>query len=131
MTVPAINDDLTRQLMVRSLGKTGLALPFSKELLLLETHVAGTGHYKASSLKEPLKPGDHLVLKREPQNPHDMLAISIETKDGIKLGYVPRDENSVIARLMDAGKQISAQVVTCDYIDAWTEIDISVSMIEL
>lgn len=131
MTVPAIKDDLTRQLMTRSLGKTGLALPFSKELLLLETHVAGTGHYRASSLKEPLKQGDYLVLKREPKNPHDELAISIETQDGVRLGYVPRDENSVIARLMDAGKQISAEVVTCDYIDAWTEIDISVSMIEL
>ena len=131
MTVPAIKDDLTRQLMMRSLGKTDLALPFSKELLLLETHVAGTGHYRASSLVEPLKPGEHLVLKREPKNPHDELAISIESHDGVKLGYVPRVENSVIARLMDAGKTISAEVVTCDYIDIWSEIDITVSMIEL
>ena len=130
MTALAIKDDLTRQLMMRTLGKTDLALPFSTELLLLETRVAGTGHYRASSLAEPLKPGEHLVLKREPENSHDKLAISIVSQDGVKLGYVPREDNSAIARLMDAGKTISAKVVTCDYIDIWTEIDITVSMIE-
>jgi hypothetical protein len=32
--------------------------------------------------------------------------------DGLKLGYIPRHRNTVLARLMDAGKQLLATVAS-------------------
>ena len=46
-----------------------------------------------------------LVLRREPGNEHDKMAICVETPDGKKLGYVPEGENKILARLMECYKQ--------------------------
>ncbi len=71
MTVPAIKDGITHQLMLRTLGKNGVVLPFSKQVFLMGTNVAGTGYHEAAVEAKSLKSGDQLVLKREPDNPHD------------------------------------------------------------
>lgn len=131
MTVPAIKEGLTHQLMLRTLGETGVVLPFSKQVFLMGTNVAGTAYHEAAVEAKSLKAGDQLVLKREPDNPHDDLAIAVLGQNGAKLGYIPRNQNGVLARLMDAGKQICAEITACDAEDPWTEIDIKVSMIEI
>ena len=130
MTVPAINEGITRQLMLQTLGKTGVTLPFSKQVFLMGTSVAGTGYHEAATEAESLKAGDRLILKREPDNPYDDLAIAVLGENGAKLGYIPRNQNSVLARLMDAGKRISAEITACDAQTPWAEIDIKVSMVE-
>jgi hypothetical protein len=56
--------------------------------------------------------GAPLGLRREPANPHDELAIEILAESGLKLGYIPRHRNPVLARLMDAGKQLLATVAS-------------------
>lgn len=80
-------------------------------ILLLECDVAGVAYYDAQAALPDLKPGARLVLRREPGNRHDTLAIEVLTAAGLKLGYVPRLHNPVIARLMDAGKRLEAKVV--------------------
>ena len=130
MTVPAIKDGITHQLMLRTLGKNEVVLPFSKQVFLMGTNVAGTGYHEAAVEAKSLKAGDQLVLKREPDNPHDKLAIAVLGQNGAKLGYIPGSQNGVLARLMDSGKQISAEITACEVVDPWTEIDINVSMIE-
>ena len=50
------------------------------------------------------KEGDRITLLREPQNEHDELAILVKDEKKHKLGYIPRSDNHVMARLMDAGK---------------------------
>jgi hypothetical protein len=97
----------------------------------METHVAGTIYYEAAAEAKSLKAGQQLVLRREPDNHHDELAIEVLRQTGARLGYIPRNQNGVLARLMDAGKQICAEIATCDAEDPWTKIDIEVSMVEI
>lgn len=131
MTVPAIKHGITHQLMLRSLGKTAVVFPFSRQVFLVGTHVAGTGYHQAAVEEKSLKEGDQLVLKRESGNPHDDLAIAVLRQTGAKLGYIPRIQNDVLARLMDAGKQLCVEITACDAATPWTEIDIKVSMVEI
>ncbi len=55
-----------------------------------------------------LFPFEQLVLRREPGNPYDRRAIKVLTLQGVKLAYVPRQDNKVIAALMDAGTPVAA-----------------------
>jgi hypothetical protein len=87
------------------------AAALATRVLLLECDVAGMPYYDADAALAALRPGAPLLLRREPGNRHDALAIEVSTAVGLKLGYVPRLHNPVIARLMDAGKRIVAEVV--------------------
>ncbi|MHB1442941.1 MAG: HIRAN domain-containing protein [Candidatus Humimicrobiaceae bacterium] len=53
-----------------------------------------------------MKEGNHLIFRREPQNPYNNQAIMIMHLENNKLGYIPRKDNKIIANLMDAGKTI-------------------------
>jgi len=71
-----------------------------------------------------------LVLRREPGNENDKMAICVETLDGKKLGYVPKGENKILARLMDAGKMLSARVVYKQVENHWLHIRMAIAMKE-
>lgn len=81
-----------------------LPTPFERDIYLFDTYVAGTTHIEGiEALATSLRDGDRLVFYREPDNPHDPQAIRIETLEKKKIGYVPRRDNVVFSRLMDAG----------------------------
>ncbi len=106
-----------------------LPVPFHQDILLQECHVAGTMHIDDILIKaKDVAVGTALVLKREPKNEHDELAILVETADGEKLGYVPRKHNPILARLMDAGKLLTAKVVHKELEDHWLNIRIAIDM---
>ena len=86
-----------------------LIKPLKKELLLMKTFIAGTS-YIDESVIENLHPGDRLLLKREPQNKFDDMAIVVLDNQNRKIGYIPEKDNEVFARLMDGGKIIFAKV---------------------
>src|SRR3954469_9287365 len=46
--------------------------------------------------------GEMLELVREPQNEHDENAIALHW-NGHMIGYIPREENRILSRLMDIG----------------------------
>ncbi len=100
----------------------GLVAPFAREIFLIETHVAGTTHVPIREVEPALTAGHLLVLRREPDNQHDPLAILILTEDGRKVGYVPRDRNEVLARLMDAGKLIFARLDSKQWKGGWLRV---------
>ena len=100
----------------------GLAAPFAREIFLIETHVAGTSHVPIRQIEPTLIPGASLVLRREPGNPHDELAILILTDGGEKLGFIPRDRNEVLARLMDAGKFLYARLESKERQGDWLHV---------
>ena len=80
-----------------------------RETLLARMHVAGTTYYDAEAAADRLGAGQILALRREPENRYDALAIEVFGPQGHKLGYVPRERNEMSARLMDAGKRLSAR----------------------
>lgn len=105
-----------------------LAAPFAKEIFLIETHVAGTSFVPIREIEPTLAEGDTLVLRREPGNEHDPLAILILSGQGRKVGYVPRDRNEILARLMDAGKLIFARLEGKQWKGDWLRIKARVFM---
>lgn len=119
----------TLKAIKEAFGEDGLPKPFVKEVFLMSCHVAGTGYQDgAKEAGEELKDGDIMVLLREPDNPHDALAIQVLDEKSRKLGYVPRKKNEVVARLMDAGKLVFGKVENHEVQDEWLRIKIRVFM---
>jgi len=126
--IVAINPRIIN-LLTSSFGKDGLPLPYVKEIFLMECHIAGTSYREnIKEIEKELQEKDLLVFKRETDNQHDKLAIVIFDTKGQKLGYVPRDRNEVIARLMDAGKLIFGKLERKQWKDDWLKADIRVYM---
>lgn len=101
--------------------------PFVQEVFLLETHVAGTTHIEGiDELEQYLEIGEKLEFFREPKNSTDSQAIVIKTGRGIKIGYVPRIDNEVVSRLMDAGKLIFGRIEAKEYRGSWLKINIKI-----
>ncbi len=100
----------------------GLSAPFAREIFLVETHVAGTSHAPIRQIEPTLTHGVSLVMRREPGNPHDELAITIHTEGGEKIGFIPRDRNEVLARLMDAGKFLYARLESKEWQGDWLHV---------
>ena len=88
-----------------------LPKPFERDIYLFDSFVAGTTHVKnIEDLYSKLNKDDKLVFYREPKNEYDPQAIRIETIGKEKIGYVPRQDNIIFSRLMDAGKNLFAKV---------------------
>ncbi len=105
--------------------------PFRSDLFLLRTEIAGTTHVVGIEELEPfLHPGDRLELIRVPDNPSDPNAIKIFTRDRVKLGYVARKDNPVLARLMDAGKLLYAVVAEKAWQNDWLRVTVEIFMTE-
>lgn len=126
----ALNNELM-SLLNRTGTATGLPPPFARDIILLECHVAGTAYRDLSAIEPILRAGEELILRREPNNEHDHLAIQILTADGAHLGYVPRAKNEALARLMDAGKFLFARTTEKSREKRWLKIDVQIIMREL
>lgn len=111
----------------------GLAIPrpFERDIFLFDTHVAGTSFIEGIEELEPhLKLGDKLDFFREPNNPHDDKAIVIKNADGVKIGYVPKADNIIFSRLMDAGKLLFGRISSKEMKGKWLRIEIKVYLHE-
>ena len=73
---------------------------------------------------------EKLDFFREPDNPYDSKAIVIKTVGGVKIGYVPKADNAIFSRLMDAGKLLFARIVSKEMSGKWLEIAIKVYLHE-
>jgi HIRAN domain len=65
--------------------------------------VAGTS-YRLEGLQDPgFAPGSPVLLRREPENPHDPNAIGVWNAEGsAQAGYVPRDRAAGLAAALSA-----------------------------
>lgn len=108
-------------------GQNGLSQPFGRTIFLFETHIAGTNYVENIAEIEPtLKVDDELRFVREPKNERDELAILVRDGQDRKLGYVPRRDNPVFARLMDAGKRLFGKIRKVERVNNWLKIEIGV-----
>ena len=105
--------------------------PFSREIFLLDIVVAGTTHCpKIDEVFPHLEKGLVLRMQRQPQNEHDKNAIAIYYKD-MRVGWVPRELNLIISRLMDAGKAFFCRVESVELVNEyWVKIEAKIYMVE-
>jgi hypothetical protein len=83
-----------------------------RKIYLQTVPIAGFYYYDGmdDDVYESLSIGDELELRREPQNPYDENAIEVYTREGLKLGYVPRINNPIPATLADLDFSIGAEI---------------------
>ena len=81
--------------------------------LCIRTPVAGLQYHDGRHQLSRLQPGDSLRLQREPDNPHDPLAVRVYW-DVYSMGYLPRTVNASIARAIDNGATPVASVEDID-----------------
>lgn len=106
-----------------------LLKPLIREIHLFDSFVAGTTHLKEPSILKNIKVGDQLSLLRE-DNKFDSNAILILTADNKKLGYIPEKDNIIFARLMDAGKMLSAKIKGIETKGSFTKISIGIYLVD-
>ena len=112
-------------------GEVSIPRPFERDIFLFDTYVAGTSHVEGIEELEPhLQIGERLAFFREPENPYDAQAIVIKTIDGVKIGYVPRQDNVIFARLMDAGKLLFGKITEKEKKGKWVRISIDIFLHE-
>jgi hypothetical protein len=106
-------------------------IPFTKEIFLQNIVVAGTGYCDAIEDVFPQLQTDAVLrLQRDPDNKYDELAVAIYFGD-TRIGWVPRKQNEVLARLMDAGKNCCMRVKKFyTEQDCWKHIEGQIIMIE-
>lgn len=92
---------------------TALAAPAcaaDARIIVQQSPLAGFQYYEGKDLWSMMRVGDSLHLSREPQNPHDANAVRVLWRNEM-LGYIPRRENSDVARQMDRGAPVKARIV--------------------
>ena len=103
-------------------GVGELLKPLSQEIHLFDSFVAGTSHLSDQSVLDEIAEGDMLFLVREDNK--------FDSKDKKKVGYVPEKDNIVFARLMDAGKKLSARITNIEKKGSFTKISVSIYLVD-
>ena len=118
-------------LLHKAKNDVDVPVPFERDIFLFATYVAGTSHITGmEELAGELKPKEHLRFYREPDNHYDPQAIKITTDAGTKIGYVPKADNAVFSRLMDAGKLLFGVIQKIDIKGNYAQISIHIYLHE-
>ncbi len=89
------------------LGEDALGL---EEAGAFYTKVAGVTFEGRQDSVRMLAPGEPLVLRREPDNPHDPYAVKVMAGQGVQIGYLSARVASRLAPSMDSGARYAATV---------------------
>lgn len=103
--------------------------PLIKEIHLFDSYVAGTTHLEDASVLQSIRVGDSLTLRRE-VNRYDDNAIVIMDEEKRTVGYVPEKDNTVFARLMDAGKLLKARITKIEDRGPMKQIAIGIYLVD-
>ena len=109
-----------------------LPMPFEKTVFLTECHPAGTAEIDDILVRtQGVEQGSPITLKRTAADAQDEKSVAALTVGGALVGYVPRRYAAVMARLMDAGKALSAKVTEKALEGHWLDLAISIDMKEV
>lgn len=101
--------------------------PYRHDVYLFSTYVAGTTHVKdIDLLVTSFLDNEEFTFYREPDNEHDSGAIVVKNKQNKKIGYIPKADNIIFARLMDAGKLLFGRLTGCEVKGKWHKISIDI-----
>ena len=115
--------------LVSGKGAADAVKPLLQEIHLFDSFVAGTMSLKDPSVLDALTEGDKLSLRRE-VNKFDENAIALLSPSGEKIGYVPEMDNVIFARLMDAGKVLSAKIISIEKKGSFSQIRIGIYLVD-
>ena len=116
-------------LFLVGLGIAQIAAAESVKILVQSSPLAGSQYYAAARVWNDIRIGDRLTLTRETDNRHDRNAVRVDWQ-GQQIGYVPRAEDSAVARALDAGEKLEARVSKRrDDPDPWRRIEFEVYLI--
>lgn len=73
--------------------------------------IAGTPYYDFDQVKDQFCDGQMLWLKPQPDNPHDARAVEVFTEQGLKLGFLPRQQNARAFAWLSRGLPVAARLV--------------------
>ncbi|MEX2583655.1 MAG: HIRAN domain-containing protein [Gemmatimonadota bacterium] len=90
-------------------GPPGKRAQPETDLVVHECFVAGLRFHGGWSAVSRVRAGDGVGLVAEPSNHHDPFAVRVE-HGGDHIGYLPREQNQTIARLLTAGRPIRATI---------------------
>ncbi|KAJ5241340.1 uncharacterized protein N7469_002931 [Penicillium citrinum] len=78
------------------------------------TTIVGVRYYRGNA-----NPGEHVILKREPENQYDPNAIRVDNVMGAQIGHIGRQVAAKLAKYMDP-KQITVEAVLTGSIGSFT-----------
>lgn len=101
---------LVERLFARAADYLGNGALGLEEAGAFNTKVAGVTFEGRQDIVRSLSAGDLLVLRREPENPHDPHAITVSTATGEQIGYLSARVAARLAPSMDSGARYAATV---------------------
>lgn len=78
----------------------------------IETKVVGVTYEGRQKVVSQLSLGEQVSLRREPNNPYDRYAISVDRGNGQQIGYISKGEAAMWAPLLDARGGVLPATVT-------------------
>ncbi len=114
--------DKTRRKLLKLLFSTPLAGYVARSVLAKSPYhlypmnlfsVAGFKYYDGPKIINKLKQSSKLTLIAEPDNPHDKYAVKVLYKSRM-MGYVPRNDNRHISRLLRQNIKLDCRVIDAD-----------------
>jgi len=102
---------VVRRVMAPVLDKRAKAIDQGEQTkaLFQEVMLAGYPYHRAEGVWPFLRIGEVVRLQREPYNQHDHNAIAVYFKNDM-LGYIPRNENRLLAQMMDRGERLEVRI---------------------
>ena len=111
---------------IEKFGLGNVIKPLLKEVFLDDVIVHGVLLH--GDILREIKVGDELTLKRE-RKPYDDLYVAVYFKDK-RIGELPELEEEIYARLLDAGKKLTAKAKYVVILPEYSALEISISLID-
>ena len=118
----------TKQIaLADALGKgLEIAKPFGQDILLTECPVVGNTFGLVVD-PDSVTEGTRLKLLRDKRNKFDKNSIVLKDGEDNSLGFIPMAKNEILARLLEAGKEVYAVISRC-VIAADAKVELSVKI---
>lgn len=104
------------QRLLASIKLSGRSAAKHREFFFNQFYVAGYRYYDGTGVEDSLLEGKCVRFKREPECPQDPEAVEVFAGSK-KLGYIPRNDNALIARLLDEGVTIKGRICKRNFDD--------------
>ena len=102
-----------------------------RDIYLITSEIRGMKYRDEKIIEKELSSNTIFYMKRDSLNRYDENAIKIVAGDGNVMGYVPKKDNEIISKLMDAGKYFYAILKEYDIENNYAKVDIYMSYMDI